>query len=268
MSTVGEIRLGTRDGSDRANGEAARPLRRRRSLPGGRAVVGAFLMTIAAIGVFAGYTNATADKRIDYLVARGDLTIGQRITRSSLGYLPMELPGLVSSRSFRDPDDLVGAVVLGPVAKGELIQASDVLIRGATPVGPELSFSIDSSRAVDGQLQRGEMVDVLVTYGTGNDAYTLTVARGVRVVNRRQPRGTLGDGRDEVVTVSVPSRAQVLALTHAVSAGAVTLVRTAGVPGDAAERPGRDGGASYRPPGPQEAVPLDDEAPPPAAPLD
>lgn len=208
-------------------------------------------MTVAGVGVFAGYTNATADRRIPYLVAGNDLTIGQRINRSDLGYLPMDLPNLVRSRSFRDPAQLVGAVVVGPVTKGELIQNSDVLVRGAGPVGREVSFSIESARAVDGQLQRGEMVDVLVTYGTGNEAYTVTVARGVRVLSRRQPRGTLGDGRDEVITVSVPDNADAMALTHAVTAGSVTLVRTAGVAGGSPDR--GDGGAkgdSYQAPGP------------------
>ncbi|MEO7837255.1 MAG: RcpC/CpaB family pilus assembly protein, partial [Acidimicrobiales bacterium] len=128
---------------------------------------------------------------------------------------------------------------------GELIQTSDVIAGGSVPGGREVSFSIESARAVDGKLQRGEMVDVLVTYGTGNEAYTVAVARGVRVINRRQPGGTLGDGRDEVVTVSVTTGAQTLALAHAVSAGAVTLVRTAEGAG-----PGEAGVTSYQAPGP------------------
>lgn len=257
-----EVRVGTGQAGDRRNGEQNRLVRRRKTLPGGRAVVGGFLVALAGVGVFAGYTNATADTRVEYLVAREDLKFGQRISRSNLGFLPMELPGLVRSRSFRDPETLVGAVVLGPLSKGELIQASDVLIRGRAPAGTEVSFSIESARAVDGQLQRGELVDVLVTYGTGNEAYTVTVARGVRVVNRRQPRGTLGDGRDEVITVSVPTSAQTLALAHAVNAGAVTLVRTSGSTGGTA---GAEDGRSYQPPGPQDSdggPPAADTAPP------
>ncbi len=243
--------VGARDGSLHRNGESTRPLRRRRALPGGRAVVGALLMTVAGVGVFAGYTDATADKRVPYVVARSDLTIGQRISRSSLAHVPMDLPDVVRTRSFRNPADLTGAVVVGPVTRGELIQSSDVLTRGAGPVGRDISFSIESARAVDGQLQRCEMVDILVTYGSGNDAYTVAVARGVRVVNRRQPRGGLGDGRDEVITVSVPGSADVMAVAHAVTAGAVTLVRTAGVAGEPAD-PSDDGAEvnSYQAPGP------------------
>ena len=40
---------------------ASRPLRRRRGLPSGRAVVGGFLVALAAVGVFAAYTSATPD---------------------------------------------------------------------------------------------------------------------------------------------------------------------------------------------------------------
>ena len=255
--------LDTLQGADRGDGETGRVVRRRRALPGGRAVVGGFLVALAGVGVFAGYTSATADTRVRYLVARSDLTIGQRISRSNLGYLPMDLPSLVRSRSFRHPGDLVGAVVVGPLSRGELIQSSDVVRPGdrGAPAGREVSFSIESARAVDGQLQRGETVDVLVTYGTGTEAYTLTVARGVRVINRRQPRGALGDGRDEVITVSVPSRAQTLALAHAVSAGAITLVRTGRDAGDEAG----GGGASYQAPGPPGPGSSDDQARGPAA---
>lgn len=244
---MAEVTLGTRAGGNGRSAEAApRTVRRRRTLPGGRAVVGGFLVALAGVGVFAGYTTATSDTRERYLVAREDLTPGQRITPSSLGYLPMDLPRLMQSRSFRDPARLVGSVVVGPLGKGDLIQTADVLVGRAGPVGREVSFSIESARAVDGQLQRGELVDVLVTYGTGTDAYTVAVAQGVRVINRRQPRGTLGDGGDEVITVSVPTGTETLALAHAVSAGAVTLVRTAGEPAGTSDAttyqaPGRAG---------------------------
>ena len=50
-----------------------RPLRRRRALPGGRAVVGGFLIALAAVGIFAAYTGATSDGRQRFVVARNDL---------------------------------------------------------------------------------------------------------------------------------------------------------------------------------------------------
>lgn len=233
-----------------AGANGGRPLQRRRPLPGGRAVVGGFLVALAAVGIFTAYTTATADQREEYLVASRDLTLGHRLTEADLAPMPMELPHDLQGRSYQDPSLLVGAVVIGPVAKGELLQASDVVARPGSAVGRELSFPIESARAVDGQLKRGELVDVLASYGTGTDAYTVMVMRGARVVDRSRPDRSLGGDADEVVTLAVPSRADALAMAHAVNAGAVTLVRS----GEGADAGGGGDRTTYRAPGP-EALP-------------
>ncbi|MGH9177679.1 MAG: SAF domain-containing protein [Acidimicrobiales bacterium] len=212
---------------------AARPLRRRRTLPGGRAVVGGFLVALAAVGIFAGYTNATADDREPFLVARRDLPLGHRITRADLGTLPMDLPGLLRARSYRDATQLLGSVVIGPVAKGELIQSSDVLSgEDGSGLGRHISFPIESARAVDGSLRRGEFVDLLATYGTGADGYTVVVVRGARLADRHESEGTLADSGDEVITLALGSDRDAVAVAHAVNAGVVTLVRTGAPPQD------------------------------------
>lgn len=242
---MAETTLSPRRASSRREGDAngARPLRRRRTLPGGRAVVGGFLVAVAAVGVFAGYTNATADTREAFLVARHDLPLGHRITRADLGTLPMDLPTVVRSKVYRTPSQLVGALVIGPVSKGELVQASSVLSQDESPGDRQISFPIDSARAVSGQLRRGEFVDVLATYGTGAEGYTAAVVRGARVADRSETRGSLSDRGTEVVTLTVPFPADTLAVAHAVSAGTVVLVRAAGppTPADAAVP------SSYRP---------------------
>lgn len=240
-----------RTGGGDGGGGNSRTLHRRRALPGGRAVTGGFLVALAAVGIFAAYTDATADRRQSYVVARHDFALGHRLSRSDLSFLPMDLPAPLRARSFRDPSELVGAVVVGPVSEGELVEASDVVARSGTGVGRELSFAIESARAVDGRLQPGEFVDVLASYGTGSDAYTVAVMRGARIVARSQPRRALGEGTDEVVTLSVPNRADSLAVAHAVSAGSVTLVRSVEppTPAEAADR------ATYRAPGAGPAAP-------------
>lgn len=222
----------------RRNGDAngARPLRRRRALPGGRAVVGGFLVSVAAVGIFAGYTSATADTREPYLVARRDLPLGHRVSATDLGTLPMDLPAPLRSRSYRDASQLVGAVVIGPVSKGELVQSSDVLSHPEGPPGRQISFPIESARAVDGQLRRGEFVDVLATYGSGADGYTVVVVQGARVADRSDSQGSLSGSGDEVVTLAVPEASDALAVAHAVNAGAVTLVRAGGPASGAVSR--------------------------------
>ena len=224
------------------NGAGGRPLPPRHALPGGRAVLGGFLVALAAVGIFAAYAAATAHDTEQYVVARQELPLGHRLVAADLTRLPMELPPALRARAYRDASALVGAVVIGPVGRGELVQASDVLAREGAGVGREISFPVQSARAVDGQLKAGELVDVLASYGSGNDAYTTAVVRGARVVHRSQPRGSLGDSADEVITLSIPNRGDALAVAHAANAGSLTLVRAAGPEGS-----GTGDGTSYRP---------------------
>ena len=248
---MGDTALGTRPGTSRHDGApaGARPLRRHRPLPGGRAVVGGFLVALAAVGIFAGYTNATADTRLRYLVAGDDLPLGHRITPGDLEAVAMDLPASLRARSYRSPSQLAGSVVIGPVGKGELVQSSDVLASADGGGDRQISFPVESARAIDGHLRRGELVDVLATYGTGADAYTVVVVAGARVADRRQSSGPLSDGGDEVVTLAVPAPADTLAVAHAVDAGAVTLVRATGDP------PAGAAASTYTAPGPAPAGP-------------
>ena len=234
VTAMGETALGTRPEALRrdAGSGGARPLRRRRGLPGGRAVAGGFLVALAAVGIFAGYTNATAGPDVRYLVARRDLPLGHAVTPADLEAVAMDLPAGLASRSYRSAPQLAGAVVIGPVGKGELVQSSDVLTGGDGSGQRQVSFSVESARAVNGQLQRGELVDVVATYGGGGDAYTVVVVAGARVADRTKSQDSLSDRGDEVITLALPASADALAVAHAVNAGEVTLVRTAGAPAD------------------------------------
>ncbi len=126
-------------------------------------------------------------------------------------------------------------MVIGPVAKGELIQVSDVTgLDGAGPegagFGPQISFPVESARALSGQLRVGEVVDVLATYDTGVQGRTTLVVRNARVMNRSKLGGSLSDGVDgkEVLTLSVASPAETVALADAAAAGTITIVRAGG----------------------------------------
>lgn len=232
---MGETALGTRPEVLRRDGVSggARPLRRRRALPGGRAVAGGFLVALAAVGIFAGYSNATAGSDVRYLVARHDLALGHQVEPGDLEAVAMDLPAAVASRSYRAASQLVGATVIGPVGKGELVQSSNVLVGDEGAGDRQVSFPVASARAVNGQLRRGELVDVVATYGTGGDAFTVVVVAGARVADRTETRSSLSDRGDEVITLALPASADVLAVAHAVNAGEVTLVRTTGARAEA-----------------------------------
>lgn len=221
--------LGTGNGDGRGPG---RVLRRRRPLPSGRAVVGGFLVAAAAVGIFAAYQGATASRRQRFVVAATALHMGQRLAASDLTTAPMDLtPTLSSTLAFRDPRALVGAVVVGPVRQGGLIQASDVVAAGARRQR-QLSFPVDAARALNGSLQSGDRVDVLATFGTGSGATTVVVASGVRVVDVATAKAGLASNgsSSQVLTVSVTNATQALALTQAVDAGQLLVVRSTGAP--------------------------------------
>jgi Flp pilus assembly protein CpaB len=214
---------------DRPPPAAGRPLRRRQSLPSGRAVVGGFLIALAALGIFVAYTRVSAGPTTRYVVARHDLRMGTRITPDDLALLPMELPASVArNAAFTDRARLVNATVIGPIRAGELVQAGDVLHKQGGPGAVEVSLPIESARALDGRLLPGEQVDVLATFGSGADAYTIALVRGATVLSTDRRQGTLAAGRTEVVVLAVRSRDEAIAIAHAVSAGEITLIRTTG----------------------------------------
>lgn len=196
-------------------------VRRRRPLPTGRAALGGLLVAVAAVGTFAAASGATADPRQSYVVARSDLAVGQRIARADLATGRMDLPDFVRKRAFRpeEADALVGSLVIGPVARGELVQSSAVRRDGAD--GRQVSFALDPARAVGGQLQPGEFVDVVATV----DDATSTVVRSARVAAVRD-RGGLAGADSLIVTLDVAGEEAAVALARAVDAGHVTLVRS------------------------------------------
>lgn len=197
-------------------------IRRRRPLPAGRAALGGLLVAVAAVGTFAAASGAAEDRRLSYVVARSDLAVGARVARSDLATGRMDLPDFVRRRAFRpdEVDGLVGALVIGPVARGELVQSSSVAL-GAAGAGRQVSFALDPARAVGGQLQPGEFVDVVATV----DGVTAAVVRSARVAAAKD-RGGLAGGDSLVVTLEVGDEAAALAVARAVDGGDVTLVRS------------------------------------------
>lgn len=225
------------------------PRRRARShgrgVPSGRAVVGGLLIAVAAVGAFAVQARADGAPHQRAVVVRSDVPAGHRLTSGDLGEVAVDLPAGSDASVFHSSAELVGAVTLAPLRADELVQHSAVLTGGAEhPTGHEFSFPVDRERAVGGDLQRGEAVDLLATFGTGADAYTTVLARRASVVDVASAgRGTLAGGGELVLTVALPSADQVLDAAHAAQVAELTVVRsTAADPADAGRS--RTGGGS------------------------
>ena len=181
-------------------------------MPSGRAILGGLLVTAAAVGVAATTTAAGDPPGVMVVVAAEPVDPGSVIPAAAVRLDRVDLPAASAARTFADPDEVVGGVALAPLEPGELVQRSAVLA-GDRPTtgGRVVSFALDRPRALNGELRRGEQVDVLATYGTGGDATTAVVAAG--------------------------------AVVHAVDTAGITVVRSAGAGAD--PLPDR-----YRSPGP------------------
>lgn len=204
---------------------AIRTIRRRSPLPNGRAVVGGFLVSVAALGVLVAWMEASREPDMLYVIANRDLTAGTVVQREDLAMAAMDLGSTTSRMAFTDSRQLVGTTVVARIGAGELVQPSDVVRRRASGRATEMSFSLDSDRALGGAIKPMERVDVIATFGSGPDSYTVAVVEGATVVDIAG-EGNFAGGRDRVrLRLALASARDSLALAHAVNAGEVFVVR-------------------------------------------
>ena len=211
---------------------AARPaghrFGRRPPLPAPRALLGAALVAAAVVGTFVAAGGGAPPAAPLRVVAAADLAPGEVVARDDLTTTPADL-GAADGAAFADPGELVGAVVLAPVAAGELVQAGAVAlpVDGAPPApARQLTLSLERDRALGGHLRPGEQVDVITTLGTGPEAETTVAARRVPVV--RIDTADDGLATTVAVTLAPADEDEVVALVHAGEVGAVVLARPGG----------------------------------------
>lgn len=229
-----------RDGSGPSPPDAPRRIRRTRGLPGSRAVVGALLVTAAAVGVFAAYLDATATPDTSYVVVQGDVPIGTVLTGSLLtdttrfGLVAIDLPPELAANAIPSEEalGLEGLRTTAPLTAGDLLSRTALADGSLDDDAVALSFEVGIARAVAGSLEPGERVDVAVTYGQGGDAYSLYVARNVLLTDVTPAGGGL-DGDVLILTLSVPDDERVLALVQAFNTGQVVVSRAAAGAGEA-----------------------------------
>jgi Flp pilus assembly protein CpaB len=198
-------------------------IQRHRGLPGSRAVVGGVLMALAAVGVYLAYDRASAHPTDPVVVAARDLRVGEVLETEDLHTIDADLPDPAASAAFTSPDSLVGRVVLGPIAEGEIVQAASVTEGSATPDLHEVAISLPRGQIAVGRLKQGERVDVFATF----DDRTTSVVRGAAVVQiEADDGGSLTSSREVTLVVAVPSGDAVAAVVHALRTGDVTVVRS------------------------------------------
>jgi Flp pilus assembly protein CpaB len=215
-----------------ANGApSGRIVRRRRSLPGGRAVVGGLLVAATAVGVFAATGAARHGPSTSYVVVVNDIPAGHVLTSADLKLVAIDLPSAQRRVSFSDPRVLIGNVAVARLKDGQIVQSADVADARRSRHLAEISVPVEPSSAMNGEheyLHGGDRVDVIATFTQGGTPITRTVARSVLVVDVLSGARGLGtNGRLTVVLAVAPRDLEPIATASA--AAKITLARTTGV---------------------------------------
>ncbi len=222
-------RVGSSSASPPASTGAPRQVKPLRRLPGGRAVVGGFLIAASAVATFGAFTAAVGGASGSYVVVTTDVRTGQRLSDADLGLVSLDLPPDQHRLAFTELGVLDGATALAPLAAGQLVQTSDV----AKPAGgsdrAQISLALDPGNALGGDpalLGEGERVAVIVTYTQAGTAETATVSSDAEVV-RVFGGDETGPGGLTIVLAVPPSDLEPIA--QASAAGVVTIARTTGL---------------------------------------
>jgi pilus assembly protein CpaB len=186
-----------------------------------RAVLGGALVTAAAVIAYTGATAGDGTPTTSWVVVDRPVAIGQAVDESDIRLVPIDLPGEVASGATGDPDAVVGRVTTAPLQPGELVSTAQL----REPVGGphEITIAVDEPAELLSRISPGEQVELVATFGSGDDADTRSVGRA-RIVAVETASGGLDDGRS-VIAVATSDGDAALAAIHASRSGQVSLVR-------------------------------------------
>lgn len=172
---------------------------------------------------------STADDTRPVLVAAVDLAPGTVLDDEALATARISGDGNVLAPFFAAAEiaDVRGLVVTETVEAGALVTRSDVRALDAGAAPRAMSFPLAAARAVGGDIDTGDRVDVIaVASDDGPAAYVMT---GVEVLAvDGDDGGPLSGGGDELTVTLAVDGDSALALARAVETGTVSLVRVTG----------------------------------------
>ncbi|MGH9031634.1 MAG: Flp pilus assembly protein CpaB [Acidimicrobiia bacterium] len=216
--------------SARGRASDATPLPTRRRRFASRLSAGHLVMIVAGlVGMLLTLALLrNADERVRVAVAAHDLRAGDVVTGEDLRYERVKMDGDLLGTVLR-PDDVArldGAVTVEAVEAGELVSRTAVRPPAAPSGLRAVSIPIDRARAVNGQLVRGDRVDVLLAA----ESEVAIVVAGAEVLDVSDPAGgtALGSVEEQfTVTLAVDARGAQL-LTAAITDGDLLLARSTG----------------------------------------
>ena len=204
---------------------ARRAISPRRSLPSGRALVGAFLVTVAALGAFAVATGGDDGPDTRYLVTTRDIAAGEQLSLADVTFEAMVLSDDLAGRSVNSTDGLEGATALRDFRAGELIDVADVIGGVNSDVAEatihEVTFGIPLERT-PASLVPGDRVTVLATVA-GSTRLTVEDAQVLEIDRQPDQIGSSGRG---VLTIAVDAPETVMDIAHLTQIADITVVRS------------------------------------------
>jgi Flp pilus assembly protein CpaB len=172
----------------------------------------------------------SADDREPVAVAAHDVRPGATVGADDVRYVRVRMDDAQLRTLLREDDvrALRGSVASGRIAEGDLIPRSVLRPRAAPSGARAMSIPIDPARAVNGDLDVGDRVDVVVA--AADEVAIIVADAEVLDVHGGDGGGAFGGVGDQfAVTLAVDARESQL-LTAAVTDGDVMITRTTGAP--------------------------------------
>ena len=169
-----------------------------------------------------------ADERQPVAVAARDLSPGAALSEASIRYEQVKMDDSLLGTVFQPHDvkRLRDSVAAYPIAAGELIHRRAVRPAAAPEGKRAMSVAIDPSRAVNGELEAGDRVDVILA---GNHEVSIIVADAEVLSLGRPNRGSAFAGVDGKFTVTLAVDARESQLVAAgIAGGDIVITRTTG----------------------------------------
>lgn len=198
-------------------------VRSSRRLPSGRAVIGALLITLSVLAVLLVIRLDEDSSFREVVVARRDLAPGTVVASDDVTLVRIRLDQSVESL-FSDPQEVTGSVLLGPVARLDLLQRSQVAdpTSAGEPGGlAEVTVAVEPDRA-PADLAPGELVSILATFTDDDPDRTVVVADRIVVLSYQREGDDFGG--DAVLRLGLGDGQKALDIVHAAQTGELSVL--------------------------------------------
>lgn len=153
----------------------------------GKFAIGLVLVSLAIVALFSAYSRASHANLEQFLVASHDLEPGTQLTSDDLKVASLGLDAGNRSVAYTRAQSVIGKTATVAISKGALLTAD--ILGETNSAGTLISVPLESARALGGRVSSGDRVDLLATYGSGQGAYTIEIARGAVVVRSTRSEG-------------------------------------------------------------------------------